>query len=216
MKRFLIAMLIGCNLISIPVYAQPVSKIDTECMKIDIEEDVFYSKATDIIKNMERALNNIPITGDVDIDYLNQMIALHDEEIQLSLIIQSYTSNPQIIELAGDILEAENGELREMRILRKELIKDVKKDAEKSKTYSDAYKDIIQKSFKDLKAYKSTGNAEKDYLNIMALNNKIGIELSANLLKHSQNDIVKKIAQNIIRIKGQQINDINRILPSIK
>lgn len=216
MKRFLIAMLIGCNLISIPVYAKPLSRIETECMKIDIAEDVFYSKAIEIIKNMERVLSNIPITGDVDIDYLNQMIALHDEEIKLSLIIQSYTSNPQIIELSGDILEAENGELREMRILRKELLKEVKKDSEKSKAYTDAYKEIIKNSFKDLNSYKSTGNAEKDYLNIMALNNKIGIELSANLLKHSQNDIVKKIAQNVIRIKGQQITDINRTLPSIK
>lgn len=216
MKRFLIAMLIGFNLISIPVYAKPLNKIDTECMKIDIAEDVFYSRAIEIIKSMENTLSNIPITGDVDVDYLNQMIALHEEEIQLSLIIQSYTSNPQIIELAEDIVEAENGELREMRILRKELIKDVKKDAEKSQIYSAAYKEIIQKSFKDLKSYKSTGSSEKDYLNIMAINNKIGIELSANLLKHSQNDIVKKIAQNIIRIKGQQITDINRTLPSLK
>lgn len=216
MKRFLIAMLLCSNLIAIPVYAKPISKIEVECVKLDIAEDVFFNKATDIVKNMERVLMNLPITGDVDVDYLNQMITLHDEEIKLSTIIQSYTSNPQVIELAADIVDAENGELREMRILRKEILKDLKKDPERSKLYIDTYKEIVKKSFADLKSYKTTGNPEKDYLNLTALTNKTGIEMSANLLKYSKNETVKKIAQNIIRIKSAQISEINKIIPGLK
>lgn len=216
MKRFLIAMLIGCNLISIPVYAQTLSKVEAECVNIKSEEDIFFTRAQNIIKNMENKLTNVPITGDLDIDYLNQMIALHDEEIQLSLIIQSYISNPQVIELASDIVDYENGELREMRILRNELGKNIKKNPEKEKAYIDEYNATIQKTFKELKDYKESGNIAKDYLNLIAINNKTGIELSNSLLKSSQNDTVKKIAQNIIKTKGEQITEINRILPALK
>lgn len=216
MKRFLIAMLIGCNLISIPVYAQSINKVEVTCEKGKISEDVYLNKANNIIKNMEKILSNVAITGDVDIDYLNQMIALHSEEIQLSVIIQSYTSNPQVIELASDIVDAENGELREMRILRDELLKDIKKNPEKEKEYLAKYKDILQKRFKELKEFKSLGSAEKDYLSIIALSNKTGIEISTELLKYSENNTVKKIAENIIKTKGQQIVEINRILPALK
>lgn len=175
-------------------------------------DDVFDIRAKLTIKAIEDVLNATKPTGNIDIDYLNQMVKQHSEEIQLSLAIQSYTDNPTIINLANDILAAENGELREMRIYRKELFDKYKAGSEQDKEYIDESKKIQETMFKNFKDYKVTADDDKDYLNYILIGNNAAIDISKTALKSLKNDTTKKIAQNIIREKTEQNKTIEDLL----
>ena len=49
----------------------------------------------------------------------------------------------------------------------------------------------------------------------MVLNNEADILLATNYLKYGDNDIVKKIAENIINVKNEQIKEAKELLTAL-
>lgn len=214
MKKTISCLLLTLCLVNNSLVTQAITINNNNLSLVDSGkvEDVFDLRAKVAIKAVEDVLKATKPTGNIDIDYLNQMIKKHSEEIQLSLAIQSYTNNPTIISLANDILAAENGELREMRIYRKELFDKYKAGSEEDKEYIDESKKIQENMFKSFKDYKPTANDDKDYLNYILIGNNASIDMSKLALKSLKNDITKKIAQNIIREKTEQNRTIEDLL----
>lgn len=218
MKKLLAIIIMLMTFITSPVYALERVGINNYLEQGSDNDlnDEYGDISESILKRMEKTLLTMPVGKNVNYNFIYQMIILHSEEIQLSIAIQGYTDNAQVIQYANDLLAAENGELREMRIVRRDLFKDKDIPSDGNSTYLKESKDLIKERFNNLYKYDETGNPEKDYLNIMVLNNEADITLANDYLKYGDNDLVKKIAENIINVKTEQIKQAKELLNSIK
>lgn len=215
MKRILLATLIVMSLITNQVLAmENVELSDGSNYSEEVDENTFKYQFKKIVDGMEKTLRILPVVENVNINFLNQMITLHSEEIQLSISIEGYTDNAQVIEYANRIIADENGELREMRLVLKDLKNDINKASKGNNEYINEFKELSKIRFSVLNDYEVTDKPERDYLNIMSLNNLSDIKLAKVYLKYSDNEVVKKIAQNIIQVKESQLKDAEKLLES--
>lgn len=218
MKKFLVVMLALMSFMVKPAHA--LEKVEAETSTISIEReskgDNFSSESDMIIKRMESAIKSLPSSNNIDYNFLSEMILLHSEGIQLSIVIQGYTDNPEIIDYASDLVDYENGELTEMRIARKDLL-DKKDTATKGNdAYLKEFNNLVKDRFNKLYGYTKVNDPAKDYVNIMNLWNQADVDLAATYLKYSDNDVVRKIAENIINVKTGQIAKGEELLRTLK
>ena len=63
---------------------------------------------------MHEAMNTMQDTGDADIDFARGMIPHHQAAIDMARIVLEYGENPEIRELAQDVIAAQEGEIRQL------------------------------------------------------------------------------------------------------
>ena len=216
MKKYLLVLLLFTSFMVKPVCALEKTEVNNGYVMEESKYSEFDNESERIIKRMEKTMQVLPITENIDYNFINEMIALHTEEIQLSTIIQGYTDNPEVLEYANDLLSAENGELREMRIIKKDLAKDMNKPTKGNEAYVKEFNSLLKGRFNNLYAYERYEDPAKNYLNIMNLNNEADIALANTYLKYSDNEVVKKVAENIINVKKEQISKAKELLAGIK
>jgi uncharacterized protein (DUF305 family) len=58
---------------------------------------------------------NVPLTGDADRDFVQNMIPHHQGAIDMAKIVLQYGSDPQVKKLAEDVIAAQEKEIGEMK-----------------------------------------------------------------------------------------------------
>ena len=64
---------------------------------------------------MKEGMNAAPNTGDVNLDFILEMIPLHEGAIAMSNNILKYTQNPQLKSLAENIVTTQSQGVAEMK-----------------------------------------------------------------------------------------------------
>lgn len=161
-------------------------------------DDPYYEVTSDYINGIRDNLIKLPGSGSVCIDYLAEEILLHRAILFASNNIESYSNNPELIDIVDDIIDNYTGELREMREELSKLI-DTYKDKEPFKEdseYIKEYKLIIDKLVKDLAQVKIDDSNELTYIKqtLALLQASHDISLIDNTCAKSK--LVKEIAKN--------------------
>ena len=140
------------TLISTPMNSISISAKITENPYSQFIDDPYYENSFDAINGIKDRLSNLPASKIVSIDFLSQEILLHRMSLLISTIIQSYSSNPELIEIAEDILDDYPGEIREMREVLNKLINssEVKEASTNDTEYMKEYKNVITQVNKEL------------------------------------------------------------------
>lgn len=212
MKRILSIFLLSSVLlllISSKTYA-----ISTENPYSKFISDSYYEISSDYISGITDKLENLHGSGSVCIDYLAEEILLHRGILFTAHTIQSYTQNPELIDIIDDIMDNYSGELREMRIELTTLIDAANKNKDQFKVdteYVKQYKTVINKLNKTLSQIKSKNNSELDYIKQTIALLEASKEISSINNECATSDLVKKIATNTIENSTNYISRLKAL-----
>ena len=198
MKKTINFLLGILTLISMLLCSFPVSATSIENPYSKFTDASYYEVTNDYINEIVSVLSKLPASGSVCIDYLGEEILLHRAILFATHNIESYSSNPELIDISEDILDNYTGELREMRIELSRLIDDYGKNKEEFKDdseYIKQYKLIIDKLQKDLAEVKSSDSNEVSYINQAIALLQASHDISSLDNKCAKSELVKKISK---------------------
>lgn len=74
----------------------------------------------DAMNKMHESMMSVPVTGDVDEDFINGMIPHHQGAIDMAKVALEKSNDPFVRKLAGDIVEAQEKEIAAMNAWKQE------------------------------------------------------------------------------------------------
>lgn len=219
MKKIISFLLAILTLLSMTLCNLPVSAACIENPYSQFIDDPYYKVTHDHINGIVSTLSKLPSSGSVCIDYLGEEILLHRAILFATNNIESYSSNPELIDISDDIIDNYTGELKEMRIELSRLIdtygkskEEVKEDTE----YIKQYKVIIDKLEKDLSDVKPSDNNEIAYIKQAIALLQASHDISALDNKCAKSELVKKIAKNEVTNTEAYISRLKTLQSSLK
>lgn len=201
MKKLLSFLLSALTLTSILLCNLSTSASCIENPYSQFVDDPYYEVTSDYINGIVDKLSKLPASGSVCIDYLGEEILLHRAILFASNNIESYSNNPELLDITDDIIDSYTGELREMREELGTLIDTYEKNKEQLKEdddYIKQYKVIVDKLVKDLSLVKSSDNNEVTYIKQAIAILQASHDISSINNKCAKSALVKKIAKNEI------------------
>lgn len=199
MKKIVCFLLAILTLLSMLLCSLPVSATCIENPYSQFIDDPYYEVTHDYINGIVSKLSNLPASGSVCINYLGEEILLHRAILFATNNIESYSSNPELIDISDDIIDNYTGELKELRIELSKLIDTYGKNKEKFKEdaeYIKQYKVIIDKLQKDLSAISPSESNEMTYIKQVISLLQASHDISALDNKCAKSELVKEISKN--------------------
>ena len=165
-----------------------------------------------------------------DKEYLEHMIPHHEVAVDISIILQKKTKNPEMQDILRKIIWVQNYEIQLMRDMMKSLpendmstseidmirnytltIGDLTEPNEVglTKTYCDPHFFDPKKHMEHVKNMKLD---DKMYIKHMIPHHQVAIDMSKVLLKHTKNDFMIYLANRIIRSQNAEIILLNDML----
>ncbi len=223
MKKLLLGLLIGIGgfLISsnIVVYGlnedMVVLESSNETCLICRTNDEYTKMNAIMLNKMKSNMSNIPVSGNVNIDFLTGMIAHHQSAIDMSQSILRSAINPDVIKLANSIISNQTAEITKMENLLSSLKENYVPNSEKDEAYIEDYRETIAKMIKQMEIITSSKNPEVTFLKQMIHHHEGAIDMSNNVLKFSKNPQVKEIATNIITNQSTEIPIMKSLIESL-
>ncbi|WP_195988774.1 hypothetical protein [Clostridium sp. D53t1_180928_C8] len=219
MKRFLSCLLSILTLLSIILYTLPVSASSIENPYSQFVDDPYYEVTSDFITGITDKLSKLPASGSVCIDYLGEEILLHRAILFATNNIESYSNNPELIDISDDIIDNYTGELKEMRIELGRLIDTYGKNKESLKEdddYIKQYKVIVDKLIKDLSEIKESESNEKTYIKQAIALLQASHDISSMNTKCAKSELVKEIAKDEITNTQEYISRLKTLETALK
>lgn len=167
MKKLISFLLSALTIVSMIFYSLPASATCVENPYSQFIDDPYYKVTSNYLNEIVDKLSNLKSSGNTCIDYLGEEILLHRAILFTTNNIQSYSSNPELNDIADDMLDNYTGELREMRDELAGLINNYSKDKKKVKENNNYIKDygvIIDKLKKELSQISTSDSNEIVYI----------------------------------------------------
>ncbi len=175
-----------------------------------------YLKEQDaIMDSMMKDMENIPKTGDTALDFLYGMIPHHESAIAMSESLLEYGGeNTEIKQIAENIIKDQAIENEDMKKMIKELEENPQVDEAKENAYLEDYNKMLQEPMShDMSTPKSVDEA---YTEGMIMHHEMAVDMSETILKHTENEMIKKMAQDIIEKQNKEITEMKILLESMK
>ena len=156
MKKLLLTLLIlapltNANLI---LPTQPVSA-NINISTLAKAEKGYNEEYNIIFNNMMKAMNAAPNTGNVNLDFVLEMIPHHEGGINMAKAIVKYGSNPNVKKIAENIIKSQEAQIPIMQELKTKFEKEPLSDKKDSEKYLKTYNTVKDKMFKDCLLYTS-------------------------------------------------------------
>lgn len=175
---------------------------------VSVEE---YKKEQDtIMAEMMRDMMDIPESGSASVDFLNGMIPHHQSAVAMS---ESYLEHggrdEELKKLAQDIITQQEEEIEQMKSLAETLRQEEVPDEESSGDYLEEFEKMMDH---DHAGHSTAQNIDWAFAEGMIMHHQMAIDMSELILKHTQNEDVKTLAENIIELQNKEIEEMNKIL----
>ena len=218
MKKIISFLLSMLTLISMMLYNLPVSAACIENPYSQFIDDPYYELTQDHINGIVSQLSNLPSSGSVCIDYLGEEILLHRAILFATHNIESYSSNPELIDIIDDIVDNYTGELKEMREELNKLIENAKntKDLKEDTEYHKNFKVIADKLSKEISKIPTNESNELTY--IKQINALLQASHDIALLdnKCAKSELVKEIAKVTITNTEEYMSRLKTLEQALK
>lgn len=215
MKNLFLTLLItttlaGTSLIFPSQYCSANTFIMNE--KMDEKTDGYNIAYNSIFNNMMKDMKNITTTGNVNLDFLTEMIPHHEVGIDMSKAIIQYGSNPDVKMIAKKIIKSQEAEIPLMQELKSKFKNEPPSNKEISKNYITKHKEITDTMIKEMQGVKVTNNADTTFLQQMIYHHKGAINMAKNILKYTQDPEIEQFAKNIISTQSKEISEMESLL----
>ena len=172
----------------------------------------YLSEQDKIMADMMNGMAVEP-TGNASLDYLKGMIPHHESAIDMSESYLKYGgSNPDLKQLAEDIINAQTDEINQMNRLIQEIESSGKKDEEKEKKYLEAYNKMMEGHQHMGHGTSSAKDVEQAFAEGMMMHHQMAVDMSKAILEYTDNDEVLQLAEDIIDAQEDEIKLMQDIL----
>ncbi|VYU55400.1 DUF305 domain-containing protein [Clostridium tertium] len=216
MKKLLLTLLIlapltNTNLI---LHTQPVSA-NVNISTLAKAEKGYNEEYTIIFNNMMKAMNTAPNTGNVNLDFVLEMIPHHEGGINMAKAIVKYGSNPDVKKIAENIIKSQEAQIPIMQELKTKFEKEPLSDKKDSEKYLKTYNSIKDKMFKEMQGVKVTDNVDANFLQQMIYHHEGAIGMAKDILKFTKDPELKKLAENIITTQSKGVSEMRALLKKL-
>ena len=191
---------------------------------------LFFIATRTLINPHRKNKSNIFRDYLTDKEYLEHMIPHHQVAVDISILLQKKTKNPEMQDILRKIIWVQNYEIQLMRYMAKSLpendmstseidmvrnytitIGDLTKPNKVglTKTYCDPHFFDPKKHMKHMKHMKLD---DKMYIKHMIPHHQVAVDMSKVLLKNTKNDFMIYLANRIIRSQNAEIILLNDML----
>ena len=219
MKKLISFLLSALTIVSMIFYSLPVSAASVENPYSQFIDDPYYKVTSNYLNEIVDKLSNLKSSGNTCIDYLGEEILLHRAILFSTNNIQSYSSNPELNDIADDMLDNYTGELREMRDELAGLINNYSKHKKKVKENNNYIKDygvIIDKLKKELSQISTSDSNEIVYIKQAVAILQASYDISSINNNCVESPVAKEIAKNEINNTQAYISRLKTLENSLK
>ena len=219
MKKLISFLLSALTIVSMIFYSLPASATCVENPYSQFIDDPYYKVTSNYLNEIVDKLSNLKSSGNTCIDYLGEEILLHRAILFSTNNIQSYSSNPELNDIADDMLDNYTGELREMRDELAGLINNYSKDKKKVKEnyiYIKDYGVIIDKLKKELSQISTSDSNEIVYIKQAVAILQASYDISSIDNNCVKSPVAKEIAKNEINNTQAYISRLKTLENSLK
>ena len=206
MKKVL-AFLLTLMMLSTTVYAKDRPKENYEA---------YHKTHKMILKNMNKDLLKGSKTGDITLDFLNQMLTHHKGAIALVENELTNGDNPIIWQFARGIQKNCLKQSEQMKQLLRELKEQKMVDKEKEAQYLTKYERIVTEMMDELSETDCEENVDKAFVLQMIVHHKGTIKIAQNILAYTPNVMVQEIAGKIIDRQSKEIKQMEKFAREIR
>ena len=215
MKNLFITLLITTTLVGTSlIFPNQYSSTNTFIM--DEKTDRYNIAYNDIFNNMMKNMKNATTTGNVNLDFLTEMIPHHKGGIDMSKAIIQYGSNPEVKIIAKKIITSQEAEIPLMQELKSKFKNEPSSNKEVSENYITKYKEINDKMMKEMQSVKVTNNADTAFLQQMIYHHKGAINMAKNILTYTKDSEIEKFSKNIISTQSKDISEMESLLKELQ
>ena len=141
------------------------------------------------------------------------MIPHHRSAIDMS---ESYLklggANAELKKLAEDIIDAQTGEIDEMNRLIEEIEASGKTDTDKEQGYLNSYNKMMASHQHMHHGTSSAKDVEQAFAEGMLMHHQMAVDMSKAILDYTDNDEVRKLAEDIIDAQEKEIQQMQDII----
>lgn len=156
-------------------------------------------------------------SDNVDLNFIANMIPHHQGAVDSAKFVLKHAKNQKVKKIAQDIIKAQEKEIKDFNAMLESLKaqKNIYSPKEVTLFNKDAKADMeaMHKAMSDVKL---SNNIDKDFLAGMIPHHEGAVAASKQILQYSQNEQVKKIAQDIITAQEKEIKDFGVIIKNMK
>ncbi len=171
----------------------------------------FINEQDNIMHSMMAAMGSLEYSGSADRDYLMGMIPHHESAVEMAESYLRYgAKNDAMKTLAENIIITQNEEINYMN----DMVKSIKAENtgnENSRMYTEEYVNMMEHSHSHSENYDSI---DKVFASGMREHHQMAVDMSEIILKYSEKEEVKKLAENIIETQKKEIEEMNNYLNS--
>lgn len=173
----------------------------------------YLDKDNKSMDTMMNEMDKIPHTGDVSIDFLYGMIPHHESAVSMSEnFLQHGSENEELKKIANDIINVQVSEIEGMKQLIQELEKNTQIDTDKEIDYLKEYNKTDEHNM----SHQTFKNVDEAFAKGMITHHQMAIDMSEAILKYTDNDTIKTMAENIIATQTKEIQEMENIVKAIK
>jgi uncharacterized protein (DUF305 family) len=174
------------------------------------------SEHDQMMKKMMDDMNEVKMTGDFDLDFVNMMIPHHQGAVDMAEAYLLKAKDEKIKAIANNIIIAQKKEIEELRSLIASHKPSDKKEGQASGGHGAEghyeLSEAMNKMMDEMKGMKMTGDADKDFVMMMIPHHQSAIDMAENQISHGKNVQIKQFAQKVINDQSREIKEFEQWL----
>lgn len=175
----------------------------------------YNQEYTTIFNNMKKEMNAAANTGNVNLDFVLEMIPHHEGGINMAKAIVKYGSNPEVKKIAENIITSQSAQIPIMEELKTKFEKEKPSSKADSKKYIKEYDKIKDTMFKKMKDVIITDNVDVNFLQEMIYHHEGAIGMANNILKYTTDPEFKKLAENMVSTQSKGVEEMKSLLRNL-
>lgn len=213
MKTLLLSLLISTSIANIN-FISPLQNVSANINNSTIsnEKQGYNEEYTTIFNNMMKAMNAAPNIGNVNLDFVLEMIPHHEGGINMAKAIVKYGSNPEVKKIAENIITSQESQIPIMQQLKAKFEKEKPSSKADSEKYLEEYNKVKDKMFKEMQGVEITNNVDANFLQEMIYHHEGAIGMAKDILKYTKDPELRKLAENIVTTQSKGVEEMTALL----
>lgn len=175
------------------------------------KQEQYFEKYNDIISTMKKDMESAERCGDVNIDFLSEIIPHYTAKLSMSKNLMKNCKNREVKKAARAVCKSHKDVLKEMNEIlecaKKKPVSNKGREKEYLRGYDYSYKTMMC----NLDNLENTNDVGKDFLCEMIAMTEGTVNFCTNILKFTSNKDIKKIAQNVLNTQNKQIAEMKKL-----
>ncbi len=159
-------------------------------------------------------MDNLKMTGDYDLDFVNMMILHHQAAIDMSEVEVVNGTDAKVKTMAQNIISAQKAEISQMQQFAKSY-KMPKTKSSMSEMHNE-FSEMMREMRDSMKNMHMSGNVDKDFVMMMIPHHETALTMAEAELKHGNQSQVKKMAKKMIVDQTKEIAEFKVWLSTLK